>query len=170
MKQGRPRAGKAGKGAISAGSGTAPRRTSRTLAQFDTHVAVLQAAETLQRGFTELLKKVDLSGPQYNVLRVLRGAGSTGMACGEVGGRLIRHDPDVTRLMDRLVGRGLVERVRDARDRRVVRTRITPKGLDVLGNLDEPVDALHERQLGHMSAQALGDLARLLREAGGAEE
>jgi DNA-binding MarR family transcriptional regulator len=119
----------------------------------------------MQRGITELLKQSHLTTAQYNVLRVLRGAGSDGLACGQVGERLIRHDPDVTRLVDRLARRGLVARSRERADRRIVRTRITPRGLELLASLDGPVDALHERQLGHLSESQLTDLSSLLARA-----
>jgi DNA-binding MarR family transcriptional regulator len=125
----------------------------------------MKAAEDLQRGLTEMLRSHDLSPSQYNVLRVLRGAGEAGLACREVGDRLIRHDPDITRLIDRLEKRGLAQRVREKADRRVVRTSITRAGLALLANLDAPVDDLHNRQLGHMTARKLLSLSTLLMEA-----
>lgn len=137
----------------------------RTQAQFRAFVAVVQVAETLQRGVAELLKQAHLTPAQYNVLRVLRGAGNEGLACGEVSARLIRHDPDVTRLVDRLARRGLVARSRQRADRRVVRTRITDRGMALLTSLDGPVDALHERQLGHLDEGQLAELSRLLARA-----
>jgi DNA-binding MarR family transcriptional regulator len=127
--------------------------------------ALIVAAEQFERELVELLKRDELSVSQYNILRVLRGAGAAGLACGQVGGQLFRHDPDVTRLVDRLHKRGLVERARETRDRRVVRTRITTAGRDLLASLDVPVDALHERQHGHMSDGQLTSLKALLTEA-----
>jgi DNA-binding MarR family transcriptional regulator len=121
----------------------------------EAYIALLSTASALERDFTELLKPHDLSGAQYNVQRNLRGAGPEGETCGEVGGRLIRHDPDVTRLLDRLEKRGLIARGRDTRDRRIVRTRITDTGLELLTTLDEVIDAVHEKQLGHMSEAEL---------------
>ena len=144
---------------------TEPVRSPRTQAQFKAFVAVVQAAENMQRGVTELLKKAHLTTAQYNVLRVLRGAGTDGLACGQVGERLIRHDPDVTRLVDRLARRGLVVRARERADRRVVRTRITARGLELLSSLDGPIDALHEQQLGYMSETQLSSLSALLERA-----
>jgi MarR family transcriptional regulator, organic hydroperoxide resistance regulator len=141
------------------------RRSPRTLAQFEAFIAVIHTAEQLQRGLTELLKDEDLSQSQYNMLRVLRGAGDAGLTCGEVGGRLVRHDPDVTRLADRLEQRGLIARTRDERDRRIVRAWITVKGLQMLGRLDAPIDALHEQQFGHLEERQLGELTALLAEA-----
>jgi DNA-binding MarR family transcriptional regulator len=146
-------------------SGVRRIRPPKVNAQFEAYAAVLKAAEDLQRGFVELLKTHDLSPSQYNVLRVLRGAGPAGLTCGEVGDRLVRHDPDITRLVDRLERRGLVERTRERADRRVVRTHITKAGLVLLAELDAPVDALHDRQLGHLSAKRLHQLSALLQEA-----
>ena len=82
-------------------------------------------------------------------------------------GRLIRHDPDVTRLTDRLEKRGLLDRTREAADRRIVRTRITAAGLALLADLDDPIDRLHERQMGHMSEQRLASLKKLLEDTCG---
>jgi DNA-binding MarR family transcriptional regulator len=140
----------------------APRRSKRTVAQYDAWVAIVKAAEEMQREFAELLKREDLSGSQYNILRILRGAGDAGLACGQVADRLVRHDPDMTRLLDRLEKRGLVARTRDAADRRIVRTRATDAGLETLARLDGPVDELHERQMGHMSEGDLNALRELV--------
>jgi len=116
----------------------------------------------LEREGVELLKASDLSPAQYNVLRILRGAGPEGATCGHVTSRLVKHDPDVTRLLDRLERRELIVRTREITDRRVVRTRITKAGLALLAELDDPVDALHERQLGHLTERQIGDLQALV--------
>jgi len=144
----------------------APRQSARTDLERQAYIALLKVAGELEREVVELLKTRDLSLAQYNVLRILRGAGGDGATCGQVGGQLIKHDPDVTRLVDRLIRAGLVERARDTRDRRVVRTSITEAGLKVLAELDDPMDALHRRQLGHMSESALESLQQLLGAAG----
>ncbi len=141
------------------------RRNARTDAQVTAIIEMVKAVAEAERGVAELLKPVDLSPAQYNVLRVLRGAGPEGLACGEVAGRLMRRDPDITRLNDRLARRGLIVSRRSERDRRVVLTRITDKGLGLLTTLDGPMDALHERQLGHLSADDLDRLATLARRA-----
>ena len=78
------------------------RRSARTTAQFEVFSELLVTAERLEREVIELLKGEELSLSQYNILRILRGAGAAGLACGQVGTRLIRHDPDMTRLLDRL--------------------------------------------------------------------
>ena len=141
------------------------RRSARTIAQFEVFSELLVTAERLEREVIELLKGEELSLSQYNILRILRGAGAAGLACGQVGSRLIRHDPDMTRLLDRLEKRGLIGRAREQQDRRVVRTTITPEGLALLGRLDAPLDRLHERQLGHMNERRLSALKTLLAEA-----
>ena len=137
-------------------------RSRRTQLQFETQAAMLELVMAHEREFAELLKPSDLSPAQFNVLRILRGAGPVGATCGEVTGRLVKHDPDVTRLLDRLEKRELIARAREASDRRVVRTRITKAGLDLLAALDEPLDALHERQVGHLSERQLHDLQALI--------
>src|SRR5258707_412107 len=66
------------------------------------------------------LKAFSISGTQYNVLRILRGAGLEGLKCSEIGERLVTHDPDITRLLDRMEKRGFIVRAREEKDRRVV--------------------------------------------------
>jgi DNA-binding MarR family transcriptional regulator len=78
---------------------------------------------------------------------------------------MITRDPDITRLLDRLEKRGLISRCRETRDRRMVMTRITPSGHRLLGRLDEPVQAAHRQQLGHLGAERLGALTELLHDA-----
>ena len=116
----------------------------------------------LSQAMTELLKEHDLTATQYNVLRILRGAGTAGLAAGEIGERMITRDPDVTRLLDRLERRGLVERWRCTHDRRVVWTRINAAGLDAIAPLDRPVDELHVDLLRHMGDDRLRQLVELL--------
>ncbi len=142
-----------------------PSRTKTHQRPADAFLAIVRAAEELQRGAAELFKEHDLSPAQYNVLRILHGAGPEGATCSDVAGSLIQHDPDVTRLLDRLDARGLIERGRDAKDRRVVRTKITKAGTALLAELDAPVAALHTRQLGHVSDKRLDELVALLDEA-----
>ena len=142
----------------------APKRSSRAVAHSRAFRAVVKTAGHLERGFAELFKAHDLSLTQYNVLRILRGSGPEGATCGDVGENLIQHDPDVTRLLDRLDRRGLIERGRDTKDRRVVRTRITKAGLALLADLDGPVDEVHETQLGHLSEERLAELTAILDE------
>ena len=128
-------------------------------------VALMRTADLLARGAEALLKPHGLSITQYNILRILRGAGPEGLACREVGSRLISRDPDMTRLLDRMESRGLIARARENKDRRVVKTRITAEGLRILAELDAPVGELHQRQLQHVPEKHLRQLAALLERA-----
>jgi len=128
---------------------------------------VMRTAGALRQGTTELLKPYDLSAPQYNVLRILRGAQDEGLPCSEVGDRLVSRDPDVTRLLDRLEKRGLIERGRSETDRRVVTATITKKGLELVNELDTPITEMHAEQLGHMKKKELKKLVTLLEKARG---
>lgn len=127
-------------------------------------ISILKTADALSQSAEQLLKEVGLTGAQYNVLRILRGAEPEGLACRGIGDRMISHDPDITRLLDRMEKRGLITRHRQTDDRRVVKTRITPKGLELLKTLDEPVHEMHKQQFRHMSASRLKNLEDLLDE------
>ena len=131
-----------------------------------TFLELLQTTDRLSRGVAALLKTEELSLTQYNVLRVLRGS-PDGLACGEIARRLITREPDITRLLDRMEKRGLISRCRETRDRRTVVTRVTAEGLNIVNRLDEPVHALHRKQLGHLGQEHLLSLTGLLREARG---
>ena len=122
---------------------------------------LLRTVEVLSHPLAQLLRKYELSLTQYNVLRILRGS-QDGLTCGEIAGRMIARDPDITRLLDRLEKRNLVERARDTRDRRVVLTRITREGLALIADLDGPVRLAHARSLGHIGTERLAQLAGLL--------
>jgi DNA-binding MarR family transcriptional regulator len=120
---------------------------------------LMRTADAFLRGSEEILKLVGLSHTQYNVLRILRGAGEQGLCCREVAERMITRDPDITRLVDRLERRGLLTRSRDSRDRRVITVRITPAGQKVLRDLDGPMVEHYRNLLSHMDK---GDLRKLL--------
>jgi len=137
------------------------RRGSREEAAF---LDLLRTCDLLSRGVAQLLKTEDLSATQYNVLRILRGS-PEGLPCGEIASRMITRDPDITRLHDRLEKGALISRSRDNKDRRTVMARITPEGLKLLAQLDEPIQEIHRKQLGHLGRNRLGTLAQLLRAA-----
>jgi DNA-binding MarR family transcriptional regulator len=137
----------------------------RAALEVQVFVSLLRAADALERGAEALFKPYGLSPTQYNVLRILRGAGEQGLGCSEVGERLIARDPDITRLFDRMESRGLISRAREKDDRRVVKTRITAEGLRLLAELDEPVRQEHHRQLRHIPEKQLRQLSALLERA-----
>jgi MarR family transcriptional regulator, organic hydroperoxide resistance regulator len=127
-------------------------------------VLILRAADFVGLQGEQLFKSHGLTGTQYNVLRILRGAGPEGLPCKSVGDRMISHDPDMTRLLDRMEKRGLIVRERQKDDRRVVKARIAPSGLEILKKLDQPVREVHKKHFVQFSATKLKQLEELLEE------
>jgi DNA-binding MarR family transcriptional regulator len=118
--------------------------------------------EFLLQGLAELFKTSNISTTQYNMLRILRGAGSDGLNCTEAAQRMVSHDPDITRLLDRLEARELIVRSRSLTDRRVVMVKITQGGLDLLAQLDQPLLDLHATQMERLTAEQIEELIELL--------
>jgi DNA-binding MarR family transcriptional regulator len=125
---------------------------------------LLRTTDMLSRSLILVLKIEDVSANQYNVLRILRGT-LEGLSCGEIAYRMITRDPDITRLLDRLEKRGLISRCRETKDRRMVMTRITQAGLELLARLDEPVEEAHRKQLGHLGRERLRAIRELMEAA-----
>jgi DNA-binding MarR family transcriptional regulator len=113
----------------------------------------------------ELFGRYELTPQQYNALRVLRGEGDHKLATLALASRLVSRAPDITRLLDKLEERKLIERERPADNRRMVLIGLTPAGRALLADLDEQVRASHVRQLGHLSAGQLRELIVLLQAA-----
>jgi DNA-binding MarR family transcriptional regulator len=122
------------------------------------------AARIMEPWARYLKTTAQLTPSQYNVLRILRGAYSSRLACSEIADRMVARDPDVTRLVDRLADRGLVDRIRDQKDRRVVHVGITPAGLSVLKALDPAVERFPKAMLARLGTKRLDQLATLLDE------
>ena len=134
--------------------------------QQEVFLEVLRTGHALVHDLVELLRPHGLTQPQYNVLRILRGAGTAGLPTGEVGDRMVAsREPDVTRLLVRMERHGLIARERRADNRRFVTVRITREGLRVLKALDQPVLDMHAAQLEHMTRRELELLAGLLERA-----
>jgi DNA-binding MarR family transcriptional regulator len=127
-------------------------------------IAFMQIADSLGAQAEQVIKGAGLTAAQYNVLRILRGAGSDGLACREIGERMISRDPDITRLLDRMEKRNLITRERQSKDRRVVKAYVTAQGLELLKTLDRPVNVLHKRQFQGIPPVKLKVLAALLEE------
>jgi DNA-binding MarR family transcriptional regulator len=123
---------------------------------------IQRTADHLAATIGRLLKAVDLSAQQFNVLRILRGARRDGLACREIGDRVVTRDPDITRLLDRMERNGLLERSRESKDRRVVTVRITEPGLAILKQVERPVEQELKRQVGRLGAGALAELIGML--------
>ena len=135
-----------------------PFRTLRQEAQLN----LVRTANILSDAFEQMLKPHGITGTQYNVLRILRGAEPDGLCRNDVSQRLLNRMPDATRLLDRMEESGLVTRERSTTDRRLVTTRITKKGRQIVDSLDEAADDQHEKALGHMNEEQLRTLIRLL--------
>jgi DNA-binding MarR family transcriptional regulator len=134
------------------------------LLEEEVHVSIARTAALLERAVAQLLKPHGLTPTQYNVLRILRGAGAAGLCRNEVGARLIAPVPDVTRLLDRMADMKLIARERSDEDRRLVRTHLTANGLELLKSLDEELRSSHRKRLAHLSRQTLEDLNATLAE------
>lgn len=113
----------------------------------------------------ELFARRDLTPQQYNALRLLRASRPEKVRTLDLAARLVSRAPDITRLLDKLEHRGLIERDRPAENRRVVHVGITPAGIELLDELQKPIAECHARQLGHLSAKDLKELISLLRAA-----
>ena len=125
---------------------------------------VFRTGDLLHIEHARLLRSEKLSHPQYNILRILRGAGEA-LPCLEVADRMITVVPAITRLLDQLEKQGYVQRVRSETDRRVVLVAITKAGMRVLAKLDEPLKTLDRKLLSHMTKKELKELTKLLEKA-----
>lgn len=134
-------------------------------AEQEAYLSIMRTASMLDADFERLFKSFGLSIATFNVLRILRGAGDQGRMCHEIRDHMVAQVPDITRLVDRLEAAGLAERCRCDKDRRVVHCRITQKGTDLLASMHAAVMARHSQQLGHMSADELLLLCKLLLKA-----
>jgi len=134
-------------------------------AEEEAFLNLLRTADALMQREAAFFGQFDVSHAQYNVLRILRGAGQTGLPCGEIANRMITRDPDITRLLDRLEKRGLASRSRESVDRRVVTARITQSGLDLLASMDEPLQRMLQGLLGHLGPKDLKVMIELLERA-----
>lgn len=126
-----------------------PRRSSEAL------LSVLRTAALLEHQLNELLRPYGITELQYNVLRILRGAGPKGLCGREISERLISKVPDVSRLLDRMEGMQLLRRERDATDRRHVTARITPRGLRMLDEATPTLETFERERFGHLDAERL---------------
>ena len=138
--------------------------------QQEAYLSIVRTTSTLTDRVEELLKPYGISLTQYNVLRILRGAGQGGLCRNEVRDRMLTRMPDMTRLLDRMEDAGLVKRSREQDDRRMVLTEITAQGRELLSELDRPMAQLHREQLSQLTdaqLRSLIDLLTLVREGSG---
>lgn len=136
----------------------------------EAYLSLLRTTDALETQVESWLKDFGLTGTQYNALRILRGAGSEGLPCREIGERMITHDPDITRLLNRLEDRGFVERTRAKHDRRIIYGKITPAGLKLLREMDGPIEKHGREMLRHVGQEKLKQLIELLELVGSGKD
>jgi DNA-binding MarR family transcriptional regulator len=125
-------------------------------------LSLLVTVDRLQRRHSEFMAGFGVSPKQYNILRILRGAGSSGLPVMEIGRRMIEKSPDISRIIDRLIDMGLVKRRRQRSDRRVVIVNIANKGLDLLDKMDQPVSNEVDNMLSSVNDSDMAELIDLL--------
>jgi DNA-binding MarR family transcriptional regulator len=125
-------------------------------------LTIQRTADAFERKLVETLKPYGISATQYNVLRILRGAGKDGLPCGAIAERMVTRDPDITRLLDRLDKMGFIVRERGQKDRRVVTTTITEAGLKLLKQLDKPLLDTGNDLVKNLSKAQMQQLVELL--------
>ena len=128
-------------------------------------VALMRTADMVRRSVASVVEPAGITPQQYNVLRILRGAGENGLPTLEIAERMIEETPGITRLLDRLESKALVTRARCDKDRRRVWCRITPQGLELLRQLDAPIQKADEAALQTLGNHDLEQLIELLDKA-----
>jgi len=125
-------------------------------------VALMRTSDLVRRAVGRVLEPYDITMQQYNVLRILRGAGEKGLPTLEIAGRMVEHAPGVTRLLDRLEAKSLVRRQRCPEDRRQVLCWLTDAGTGLVERLDEPVDSADAEAVAMLGPEDQERLLRLL--------
>jgi DNA-binding MarR family transcriptional regulator len=125
-------------------------------------IGLMRTADVIRRRLCAVLEEEDITAQQYNVLRILRGAGERGLPTLEIADRMIEQAPGITRMIDRLIAKQLVIRERCAEDRRVVYGAITEEGRRMLARLDDPVQQADRAALDALTAEDLRKLITLL--------
>jgi len=125
-------------------------------------LSVLRTAAVVQRLTAQVVEASGVTVQQYNVLRILRGAGDAGLPTLAIRDRMIEEAAGITRLLDKLESAGYVARERSTPDRRQVLCQITPAGLAVLEALDAPVDAMTEMAFATLDETEKQSLVELL--------
>lgn len=141
--------------------------TGKYVPEQQAYLNLIRTAEVLSQRVGDLMSGYGISGKQYNVLRSIRRGGDEGLSISQISEQMTDPRADVTRLLDRLVRDGLVDRQPDEADRRVVRTYLTQAGSNLLKAIDEPLLETHRDQFAHLSKPEIEQLTNLLRKARG---
>lgn len=127
-------------------------------------LGILRTSDLLENRLARLLREHGLTPSQYNAMRIMRGQGEP-MPCLEVANRMIQVAPAITRVVEQLVSRRLIEKQQSSEDRRVFLVELTTAGARLLKKLDAPILALHKSLLGHVSNSDLKALNKILETA-----
>jgi DNA-binding MarR family transcriptional regulator len=125
-------------------------------------VSILRTAALIERHFAQVVARSGITVQQYNVLRILRGAGSEGLPTLVIRDRMIHAAPGITRLLDKLEKAGLARRDRSSPDRRQVFCHVTPRGLEVLTDLEEEMRHADDYAVGSLTEDEQRQLIKLL--------
>jgi DNA-binding MarR family transcriptional regulator len=125
-------------------------------------IALLRTADRVRRNLARAVETEDITLQQYNVLRILRGAHGQPLSALQIGERLIEETPGVSRLIDRLVAKGLVRRERAVSDRRLLECFLTDQGARLLSRLDDAVDRADAELVAPLGARRIAALLDLL--------
>jgi len=125
-------------------------------------LGIVRTADLLKRGFERVVEPHGITGQQYNVLHILRGARPEQLPTLTIAERMVEQTPGITRLLDRLEKKGMVRRERCASDRRQVMCEITPRGVALLDRLDEQVARLEREMMSALSGEELRTLISAL--------
>lgn len=131
----------------------------------EAYLNLVRTAAGLAAQVKQLCRAEGISEPQYNVLRILRGAGPGGLLCGQVAARMVTRVPDVSRLLDRIHEAGLILKQPEPHDRRAIRVKLAAKGSRILGRLDGPLEGLHADQFSALDTREQRSLIELLEKA-----
>jgi len=137
----------------------------RLEASHQVFIDLVRTQSQQMRAVSSFLSRHGLTVSQYNVLRILRGAGKDGLRCGVISERMLTQVPDITRIVDGLANNDYVTREHSAEDRRVILIRISKKGLAFLEGIDHPILELHAEQFSNLTKSEIKELGRLLRKA-----
>lgn len=130
----------------------------------EAYLSLLRTSAELCHQTDHFLKSFGITQPQYNVLRILRGAGPRGLSRNQIAERMVAPTPDASRLLDRLEESGWIKRNRGGQDRRQVTSCITAAGQKLLKRIDAPLVTFHKEQFPGVSKADLRILARILSE------
>jgi DNA-binding MarR family transcriptional regulator len=125
-------------------------------------IAIMRTADVVRRRIAATMEPFGITMQQYNVLRILRGAGPRGLPTLEIADRMIEEAPGITRLLDRIEAKSWVKRVRCAEDRRQVLCSITPEGLELLARMDAGILNADRLAVGELDECELEQLLGLL--------